>query len=76
MAPALLGVSVAQVSLLIKAVRYDDENLKMPPKKKLAPEQVAALEEWVKGGAIWPGAQPVAAASSGQAYCGVGGMAA
>lgn len=47
-------------SLLIKAVRYDDEKLKMPPKKKLSPEQVAALEEWVKSGAVWPGAGPIA----------------
>src|SRR6185369_14183209 len=42
-------------SLLIKAVRYEDENLQMPPKgKKLAPEQIAALETWVKMGAPDP----------------------
>ena len=42
-------------SLLIKAVRYTDENLQMPPKnKRLSPEQVAELEAWVKMGAPDP----------------------
>src|SRR5258708_3792315 len=42
-------------SLLIKAVRYTDENLQMPPKnKKLASDQIAALEQWVKMGAPDP----------------------
>ncbi len=44
-------------SLLIKAVRYKDEDLRMPPDgKKLAAAQVADLEAWVKMGAILPGA--------------------
>src|SRR5687767_15572462 len=42
-------------SLLIKAIRYGDENLQMPPKgKKLTAEQIAHLEEWVKMGAPDP----------------------
>ncbi|MHB8520270.1 MAG: PSD1 and planctomycete cytochrome C domain-containing protein [Limisphaerales bacterium] len=42
-------------SLLIKAVRYADPDLQMPPKnKKLKPEQIAALEAWVKMGAPDP----------------------
>jgi hypothetical protein len=42
-------------SLLVKAVRYADENLQMPPKgKKLAPEKIAALEAWIKMGAPDP----------------------
>jgi hypothetical protein len=42
-------------SLIIKAVRYNDENLQMPPKgKKLSPEQIKHLEEWVKIGAPDP----------------------
>ncbi|MFN7139970.1 MAG: PSD1 and planctomycete cytochrome C domain-containing protein, partial [Limisphaerales bacterium] len=42
-------------SLLIKAVRYADPNLQMPPKgEKLSAEQVAALEEWVRIGAPDP----------------------
>ncbi|MBI3876229.1 MAG: DUF1549 domain-containing protein, partial [Verrucomicrobia bacterium] len=46
-------------SLLIKAVSYKDEDLQMPPRagggKKLSDEQIAALTEWVKLGAPWPG---------------------
>src|SRR5437879_3056749 len=38
-------------SVLIKAVRHEDEDLKMPPKKKLSDEQIAVLVEWVKMGA-------------------------
>ncbi|HEY7307908.1 MAG TPA: PSD1 and planctomycete cytochrome C domain-containing protein [Gemmataceae bacterium] len=41
-------------SLLIKAVRHEDE-LKMPPSKKLTKEQIADLTQWVKMGAPWPG---------------------
>ena|SRR2546422_11004929 len=36
-------------SLLIKAVRYTDPELQMPPKnKKLSDDQIASLEAWVK----------------------------
>jgi hypothetical protein len=38
-------------SRLILAVGYQDENLKMPPKKQLSARQVADLTEWVKLGA-------------------------
>ncbi len=38
-------------SLLLQAVRQDG-GLKMPPKRKLAPEEVAKLEEWVKRGMV------------------------
>ncbi len=42
-------------SLLIKAVRYGDPDLAMPPKnKKLAPEKIADLEAWIKMGAPDP----------------------
>ncbi len=42
-------------SLLIKAVRYSDPDLQMPPKnKKLSADQIAALEKWVKLGALMP----------------------
>ena len=42
-------------SLLLKAVGYEDDELRMPPKGKLPDEQVAVLREWVKMGAPWPG---------------------
>jgi Protein of unknown function (DUF1553)/Protein of unknown function (DUF1549)/Planctomycete cytochrome C/Concanavalin A-like lectin/glucanases superfamily len=41
----------AEKSLLIKAVRHVDEDLQMPPKKKLADADIATLAEWVKLGA-------------------------
>jgi hypothetical protein len=41
-------------SLLIKAVRFADPDLQMPPKKQLSEEQIATLEAWVKMGAPMP----------------------
>ena len=52
-------------SLLIKAVRYADKDLQMPPKKALPPGEVALLAEWIQQGAVDPrndapaAAQPV-----------------
>ena len=43
-----------QESLLITAVAYHDKDLKMPPKKKLSTDEIAALEQWVKAGAQDP----------------------
>ncbi len=52
-------------SLLIKAVRYTDEELKMPPKnKKLSAGQIADLETWVKMGAPDPRTNAAAVAAS------------
>jgi len=52
-------------SLLIKAVRYADEDLQMPPKdKKLSAEQIADLEAWVKMGAPDPRTNITVAATS------------
>lgn len=42
-------------SLLISAVTYADENLEMPPKKKLTDSEIEVLKKWVKIGALWPG---------------------
>lgn len=42
-------------SLLIRAVTYADQRLKMPlAGGKLAPQEIADLREWVKNGAPWP----------------------
>ncbi|MBL8797186.1 MAG: PSD1 domain-containing protein, partial [Planctomycetia bacterium] len=40
-------------SRLIKALRYED-NIQMPPNKKLPDAQIQALATWVKMGAPWP----------------------
>ncbi len=42
-------------SLLVAAIRHDDELLKMPPSGKLDAEKVANLTRWVQMGAPWPG---------------------
>jgi hypothetical protein len=41
-------------SLLIRAVRHADRDLRMPPKKKLSDAQIADLSAWVKMGAPDP----------------------
>jgi hypothetical protein len=41
-------------SLLIQAVRYQDDDLKMPPKQKLSDEVIADFERWVAMGAPDP----------------------
>src|SRR5262245_25410595 len=58
-------------SLLLKAIRYTDSDLQMPPKpgERLAAEVVANFEAWIKRGAPDPrGQEPVA---SGQGSGGV-----
>ena len=41
-------------SLLLQAVRHQN-GLAMPPDGKLTDSQIAALVDWIKDGAIWPG---------------------
>jgi hypothetical protein len=41
-------------SLLVKAVRYTDDDLQMPPSGKLPEHEIAALDEWVRRGAADP----------------------
>lgn len=61
--PAIIPGDVEK-SLLIKAIRYTDEDLKMPPKnKKLSAAQIADLETWVKMGAPDPRTNVVAVAN-------------
>ena len=45
-------------SLLLKAVRHADPDLKMPPKKKLPDAVVADLEAWIRRGAPMPATAP------------------
>ena len=49
------GAGQPAKSLLIKAITYEDKDLKMPPSKKLTRAQIADLTEWVKLGAPCPG---------------------
>ena len=41
-------------SLLVRALRYTNDELKMPPEKKLPDAVVADFERWVRDGAVWP----------------------
>lgn len=41
-------------SLMMKALRYTDARLKMPPTGKLSADQLASVEAWIKAGATWP----------------------
>lgn len=47
-------------SLLIRAIRYDDVGLQMPPGGKLPADVIADLEEWVRRGAADPRERPAA----------------
>src|SRR5262249_17938838 len=38
-------------SLLLQAIHYRDKDLRMPPSGKLAIQEIATLEEWVRRGA-------------------------
>lgn len=53
--PAILPGDPAR-SLLFQAVKYEHE-IKMPPDRKLRSDQIAALERWIKAGAVWPAEQ-------------------
>ena len=51
---AVIVPNQPEKSRLVIAVGYQDEELKMPPKKRLSARQVADLTEWVKLGAPMP----------------------
>jgi len=45
----------ADESLLLQAVRHQEEDLEMPPESEpLSTEEIAALARWVNEGAVWP----------------------
>jgi hypothetical protein len=50
--PALLP-GRPEESLLVRAIRHDGE-VKMPPKTRLSPRELADLTAWVQRGAPWP----------------------
>ena len=53
--PAIVPGDAAK-SYLIKAITTDNVELRMPPKgKRLSPEQVATLNNWIAKDAVWPG---------------------
>jgi cytochrome c553 len=56
--PAVIPNDVEQ-SLLIKAIRYLDKDLQMPPDGKLSPQIIADFETWIKNGAADPRTEKV-----------------
>ena len=50
-------------SLLLKAVKHEN-GLEMPPDGKLTDMQIAGLAEWIRAGAVWPGASITAPATN------------
>lgn len=43
-----------QHSLLMEAVRYENENTKMPPNERLSDEEIKSLQDWIQMGAPDP----------------------
>ncbi len=59
--PAIVPGDVEK-SLLIKAIRWSDPDLSMPPKEKLSAQQIGKFEQWVKMGAPDPRTEAAAKA--------------
>lgn len=55
-------------SVLIRAIRYTEESLEMPPNGKLPDSTIADLEEWVRMGAPWPEDRDAVVADDTQGY--------
>lgn len=51
-------------SLMIESIRYQNEDIQMPPKEKLSDKEIALLEKWVSMGAPWPQAKGETAETS------------
>ena len=49
-----IDLSDPEQSLLLQAIAYEQEDLEMPPKGKLAQSQIDAITQWVKAGAPYP----------------------
>ena len=51
--PAIVAGKPEQ-SLLVRAIRQTDDELKMPPKRRLPAEVATAFAQWIAQGADWP----------------------
>ncbi len=59
---------VPEKSLLLKAIRREDDVSAMPPDKALAEQQIADLTAWIKAGAPWPEKTPTFEAAKHWAF--------
>ena len=57
-----VAVGSPEKSLLIEAVKHESFEMPPEPSPKLAAEEIAALETWIRAGAPWPVDQNIAAA--------------
>jgi len=48
-------------STMIRAIRYEDHTLMMPPSGKMPADRIAALEDWIRRGAPTPAERPIKA---------------
>src|SRR5262245_9654378 len=56
-------------SVLVRAIRQTDANLKMPMGSKLKDSETADLVAWIAAGAVWPATTaPTSAKQSGDQY--------
>ena len=53
-------------SLLMRAIRHEADDFKMPPKAKLPKETIDAFAKWIAAGAPWPKASKPAPESAGK----------
>jgi mono/diheme cytochrome c family protein/cytochrome c553 len=51
-------------SLLMKAIKHEDEKLAMPKGGKLKPQEIADIATWIRNGAAWPEPKVAPAAPS------------
>ena len=51
---SLISASNPEDSRLLRLLGWEDK-VKMPPTGKLPAEDLKAITEWVKAGAVWPG---------------------
>ncbi|MBC7821573.1 MAG: DUF1549 domain-containing protein [Planctomycetaceae bacterium] len=49
-------VGDVEKSLIVQAIRYDNENMQMPPAGKLLESEIVVLTEWVRRGLTFPAA--------------------
>src|SRR2546428_4847263 len=55
-------------SLLIKAIRFTDDVLRMPPKSKLDDRYIADFTSWIRLGAPWPETAVARSSSANNAF--------
>ena len=56
------------MSLIVEAIRYENPDLQMPPKKKLSSAEIAVIEKWVEMGAPDPRTGEKAASEDEDAF--------